>query len=140
MTRSQIEERLARHREAFARRDPDALAATHAADGTFESPAAGTVRGRDAIRGVYKYWYEAFPDFAFTWDAVLIDPPRASFFWKFSGVASGPFFGEVRQGTPVTMPGAAEYVFGDDGIVAARHVFDFSGVLVRAGVMKIKPA
>jgi hypothetical protein len=37
------------------------------------------------------------------------------------------------------MSGAAEYVFGEQGIVSVRHIFDFSQALVGAGVMKIKP-
>jgi hypothetical protein len=37
------------------------------------------------------------------------------------------------------MPGAAEYVFADGLITSVRHVFDFSGVLMRAGVLKVKP-
>ena len=139
MTRETIEERLAAHKEAFARRDIDALAAAHVENGTFESPAVGVVRSRSAIRDVYRYWYEAFPDFLLTWEHALIDPPRASFLWTFDGVAAGPFFGEARPGTRVTVTGAAEYLFTDEGIESARHVFDFSGVLVRAGVLKVKP-
>ena len=37
------------------------------------------------------------------------------------------------------MSGAAEYVFGEQGIVSVRHIFDFSQALVAAGVLKIKP-
>ncbi|CAN5471367.1 hypothetical protein BH23ACI1_BH23ACI1_02730 [soil metagenome] len=139
MTREAIEQILARHQEAFIRRDAEALAATHAPDGSFQSPASGLVTGRDAIRDVYKYWYAAFPDFMFTWEAALIDPPRASFFWTFKGTAAGPFFGDVRPGTPVEMVGAAELVLDGNSIASIRHVFDFSGVLVRAGVLKVKP-
>jgi hypothetical protein len=40
----------------------------------------------------------------------------------------------------VNMLGAAEYRFSEEGIVVARHVFDFSGTLMRAGVLKVKPA
>jgi predicted ester cyclase len=140
MTREAIEQLLVRHQEAFVRRDAAALAATHAPDGTFESPSSGLVTGRDAILDVYRYWYTAFPDFMFTFRSPLIDPPRASFFWSFKGTAAGPFFGDVRPGTAVEMTGAAELVAGEEGIVSIRHVFDFSGVLVRAGVLKIKPA
>lgn len=140
MTRAQIEQRLAEHQAGFTRRDPDALAATHAVDGTFESPAHGLVHGREAIRGVYKYWYGAFPDFTFRWHTPLIDPPRAAVFWMFEGTAAGPFFGDVKAGTPVKMKGAAEFTFGDEGIVAVRHIFDFSALLVSTGVLKIKPA
>ena len=59
---------------------------------------------------------------------------------SFTGTSAGPFFGQVRPGTHVKMIGAAEYTFGDEGIVSVRHVFDFSGVLVATGVLKVKPA
>ena len=139
MTRQAIENLLARHKAAFARRDADALAALHAPDGIFESPAYGVVTGRDAIRDVYRYWYSAFPDFLLTWDHALIDPPRASYLWTFNGTVAGPFFGDVKVGSRVNMMGAAECQLGDDFIVSIRHVFDFSGALMRAGVLKVKP-
>jgi hypothetical protein len=140
MTRSAIEDLLARQKDAFARRDVEALTALHAPDGKFESPAYGLVSGREAIRDIYRYWYAAFPDFLLTWDIVLIDPPRASYFWTFSGTAAGPFFGDVKVGAKIAMIGATESTYGEEGIVLARHVFDFSGTLMRAGVLKVKPA
>ena len=140
MTRATIQQRLAEHQAGYLARSPDALALTHAPDGTFESPAHGLVRGRAAILEVYRYWYAAFPDFMLAWGAPVIEPPRAAVFWTFEGTATGPVFGEVRPGTPIKMLGAAEYTFGDEGIVAVRHIFDFSAVLVTAGVLKIKPA
>jgi hypothetical protein len=73
------------------------------------------------------------------WGAPVIDPPKAAIFWKFEGTTTGPFFGDVRPGTPIKMIGAAEYTFGSEGIVAVRHIFDFSAVLVSAGVLKIRP-
>ncbi|MBA2302443.1 MAG: ester cyclase [Acidobacteria bacterium] len=140
MTRTAIEEVLARQKEAFLRRDADALTRLHAPDGTFESPAYGVVTGRQAIRTVYHYWYTAFPDFLLTWDHALIDPPTASYCWSFAGTAAGPFFGDVKVGSKVSIVGACEATFGDEGILAVRHVFDFSGTLMRAGVLKVKPS
>lgn len=140
MTRDAIEQLLARQKDAFARRDVEALTLTHAEDGLFESPAYGVMTGRTAIRDIYRYWYAAFPDFQLSWDAALIDPPRASFLWTFAGTAAGPFFGDVKVGAKVTMQGAAEYTVSEAGITVARHVFDFSGTLMRAGVLKVKPA
>lgn len=140
MTRDEIQALLARHQAAYVSRDPDALAETHAPDGTFESPAYGVVRGREAILGVYRYWYQGFPDFLLTFERPLIDPPRASFFWSFVGTAAGSFFGEVKPGARITMTGAAEYECSPAGIVIARHVFDFSGMLVKTGALKVKPA
>ena len=139
MTRDEVATQLAEHHAAFGTRDADALAATHAPDGTFESPAHGLVRGRDAIRDVYRYWYGGFPDFSLTWDHPIVEPPRAGVFWLFEGTVAGPFFGDVKAGTHVKMQGAAEYTFGDEGIVAVRHIFDFSQLLVTAGVLKIRP-
>lgn len=140
MTRQAIENLLARQKAAYARRDEAALASLHAPDGIFESPAYGIVTGRDAIRDVYRYWYSAFPDFLLTWDHALIDPPRASYFWTFSGTAAGPFFGDVKIGSRVNMIGASECRTEDDLILSIRHVFDFSGALMRTGVLKVKPA
>ena len=140
MTRSAIADLLVRQQDGFGRRDAEALASLHAPDGTFESPAHGLVTGRDAIREVYRYWYVAFPDFLLTWESALIDPPRASYFWSFTGTAAGPFFGDAKVGSKVTMIGASELVCGEEGIIAIRHVFDFSGTLMRTGVLKVKPA
>jgi predicted ester cyclase len=140
MRHEEVERQLVKHRDGFLARDPDMLASGHAPDGTFESPAAGLVRGRAAIHDVYRYWYAAFPDFMLTWESPIIDPPRAATFWTFEGTSAGPFFGEVRPGTHVRMTGAAEYTFGDAGIVSVRHIFDFSALLVSTGILKIKPA
>ena len=71
MTRGDIEQLLARHKTAYLNRDIEALTACHAPDGSFESPAYGTIRGRDAIREVYRYWYRAFPDLMLTWESAL---------------------------------------------------------------------
>lgn len=139
MTRAEILERLSRHRDAFIRRDADALAADHAADGSFDSPAHGQVHGRAAIRDVYRYWFTAFPDLLLTWESPIVDGDRAAVFWTFSGTSHGPFFGIVGAGSRVELRGAAEYRFGEDGILSVRHTFDFSGMLLKTGVLKVKP-
>ncbi len=140
MTHGDIATLLARHHEAFARHDADTLASQHLPDGTFESPAVGLVRGRKAIAQVYRYWFTAFPDMRFTWATPLIDGDRAALFWTFEGTIEGPFFGVPHAGTHVAMSGAALYTFKDDGILAVSHIFDFSAVLIKAGILKAKPA
>lgn len=140
MTRSDIEAKLERHRASFAQRDVEALANDHAPDGTFDSPAQRRAKGRAAIADVYRYWLNAFPDMAFDWGPPLIDGDRVALFWHFEGTVSGPFYGEVKMGTRIEMDGAAAYVFSEQGILSARHVFDFSGALVKAGALKVKPA
>jgi hypothetical protein len=140
MTRPEIDALLSRHRAAFEQRDAAALAATHTEDGTFESPAAGLVRGRKAIADVYAYWIASFPDMEFTWDDPIVEGDRFALFWQFRGTAAGKYFGEVTPGARVQFPGAGDYRVSPDGIVGVRHVFDFTGSLVNAGVLKVKPS
>jgi predicted ester cyclase len=140
MTRADIITRLERHKAAFANRDAERLANDHAIDGTFESPAHGLVRGRPMILKIYHYWFTAFPDLDLTWDSFLVDGDEAAFFWTLNGTTQGEFFGVARAGTRVHLIGAANYRFSDEGIVVARHVFDFSGMLIKAGVLKARAA
>jgi hypothetical protein len=60
--------------------------------------------------------------------------------WSFTGTTTGPFFGETKVGSKIAMTGATENLYGEEGIVATRHVFDFSGTLMRTGVLKVKPS
>ncbi len=140
MTRDEIVALLERHRAAFKRQDAEALASDHADEGTFESPAHGVVTGRAAICDVYRYWFTAFPDLQITWDEALIDGDRAAVFWRFAGTSRGPFFGVVGAGSRVELRGAAEYGFADGAIQNVRHIYDFSSMLVKTGVLKVKPA
>src|SRR5262245_41782988 len=118
MTRQAILALIQKHSEAFASRDPARLAAGHVEDGTFESQAAGRVRGREAIQGVYSYWLKAFPDLEFTWRDPIIDGDRVALFWHFRGTLSGgEFFGHAQAGARVEFLGAGEYVVSPEGIV-----------------------
>jgi predicted ester cyclase len=140
MTRAEIAELLRHHHECFLNRDPHGLAENHATDGTFESPASGLVRGRPAILALYDYWFRGFPDLLLDWEDEVIEGDRAVFFWKLTGTASGPFYGIIGSGAHVTATGAADYRFGPGGIQSARHVFDWTAVLVATGVLKARPA
>ena len=97
MTRDEIGALLDRHQEAFARRDADALAAQHAEDGTFESPAHGVVHGRAKIADIYRYWFTAFPDLQLHLGPPIVGDDRVAVFWKFAGTAHGPFLRHRRR-------------------------------------------
>ncbi len=139
MTRAEIDAFLINHQVAFASHSAETMAADHAEHGTFYSPAAGHVTGRDKIQKVYEYWLEAFPDMEFTWGPPIVEGDRVALFWHFGGTVAGQFFGEVRPGTRIQMDGAGQYVLSAEGVVSARHVFDFTGALVLAGALKVKP-
>ena len=139
MTRAEVEAFLARHKRSFESRSATVLAADHTEGGTLQTPAEGTVTGRLEIQKVYEFWLTAFPDMVFGWDEPVVEGNRVAFFWDFEGTSSGQFFGDVRPGIPVRFSGAAEYVLSSEGIVNARHVYDFTGALVAAGALKVKP-
>ena len=140
MTRDEIGALLDRHQDAFTRRDADALAGQHAELGTFESPAHGVVHGRSKIADIYRYWFTAFPDLQLTLGPPIVGDGRAAVFWTFVGTVHGPFFGIVGAGTRIEMSGAAEFEIANGEIQSVRHIFDFSGVLMKTGVLKVKPA
>jgi predicted ester cyclase len=140
MTRPEIEAALVRHQANFRARDAAALTLDHAPDGVFESPAHGRVAGRAAIEEMYRYWFEAFPDLTLEWEEPLIDGTRAALFWEFAGTLRGRFFGQGVEGSRITMVGAAEYHVTPDGFTLTRHLFDFSGVLIKSGALRTKPA
>jgi steroid delta-isomerase-like uncharacterized protein len=139
MTRDEIVALFDRHQEAFVRRDADALASQHAEQGILESPAHGVVRGRGKIADVYRYWFTAFPDLRLHLGSPIVGDDRAAVFWTFAGTAHGPFFGIIGAGTRIEMSGAAEYMLADGAIQSVRHIFDFSGVLMKTGVLRVKP-
>lgn len=139
MTRSEVDNLLAAHQESFNSRDAARLARDHAEDGTFHSAAVGLASGRVAIEKVYTYWLTAFPDMSLIWDTPVVEGDRAALFWQFKGTLSGPFFGAEGSGAHVEFPGAAEYILSPQGIVSARHIFDFTGALVAARVLRVKP-
>jgi steroid delta-isomerase-like uncharacterized protein len=140
MGQNEILALLEQHHAAFARHDAPGLAEQHVADGTFESPAVGLVKGREAIAQVYRYWFTAFPDMHFTWGPPLVDDGRAAVFWTLEGTVDGPFFGVPTRGTHVKVTGAGLYTFRDGGIASVSHIFDFSAMLMKAGILKARPA
>ena len=135
MTHADIVSLLERHRDAFKRRDADELAACFSERGSLVSPAHGVVEGRKPIADVYRYWFTAFPDLQVTWDQPIVDGDRAAIFWAFAGTSHGPFFGAVGAGSRIELKGAAEYVFGDDGITSLQYIYDFSAATYPVGTV-----
>jgi steroid delta-isomerase-like uncharacterized protein len=140
MTHEEIIGFFARRRDALARHDAAALAATHAEDGVIESPWAGKVSGREAIEQTYQQWFAAFPDFAFQDEELLIDGHRVAEIATVVGTDTGGFMGLPATGKPFRFPLVFLYTLDDYQIVHDRRIYDFTGMLVQIGVLKAKPA
>jgi steroid delta-isomerase-like uncharacterized protein len=141
MTRQDVEELFARRLQALARRDAVTLGSFHSADGVLESPTAGgTVHGRRAIEEVYRAWFTAFPDVAFSADeALLIDGDRVAQRLTTTGTDSGGFLGLPPTGKAFRVPLVALFTLADHQIVHERRIYDFTGMLIQIGVLKARP-
>lgn len=141
MNRQNVEDLFVRRQQALTRRDAVTLGLLHSADGVLESPTAGgTVHGRDAIEEVYRAWFTAFPDVAFTADeALLIDGDRVAQRLTITGTDTGGFLGLPATGKAFRVPLVVLCALADNQIVHERRIYDFTGMLIQIGVLKAKP-
>ena len=140
MTRSEIVDLIERRAAAFNRRDVAALTAFHAIDGVVESVMAGTVEGRGAIGDLYRTWFTAFPDATIDPGDVVVEGDRAVQVGTITGTDTGGFMGVPATRKSFRMPVVLFSTFHNGEIAYARHLYDFTGLLVQIGVLKAKPA
>ena len=139
MPRDEILALLKRRQAAWAARDPAALAATHAENGTVASPMGGVLEGRAEIERIYRLWMSAFTDIAVQQDDVLIDGDRVVTLSRLSGTHTGEFFGLAPGGRRVEVQVALVMTVANGLVVEERRIYDFTGVLVQVGVIRAKP-
>jgi steroid delta-isomerase-like uncharacterized protein len=140
MTPKEISEFIDRRNEAWNRHDFDALTANHSEDAEVESPLAGSVKGRGAIRAIYNSWFSSFPDVEYYPEHLLIDGNRAVQFVRMIGTQKGEFCGLAPTGKRFDVRCAFLFFFEDGKIVREIRVYDFTSVLLQLGVMRAKPA
>lgn len=139
MTREDVERFLARRERAWFDRDPDALAADHAEDGVVESPTHGRLTTREAIRGVYATWFDAFPDLKFVRNDLIVEDDRAALFFTSTGTHMKPFATIPSSGRQMAIQGVFLMTFRDGLISHEKRYYDSTSLLVQIGVLKAKP-
>jgi len=139
MTREKMIALLDRCRTAMANRDTSALIAAHGENCVVESPTAGGMaKGREAAARVYDAWFSAFPDLAVVGGDMLIDGNRAAHILTLSGTHTGVFLGLPATGKPFKVP-LLWLIEAENGLIThARPFYDFSGVLIQIGLLKVK--
>jgi steroid delta-isomerase-like uncharacterized protein len=141
VTRDEILAVIRRRTAAINRHALGELAALYAADCVIESPlAAGTVEGRQAVTKVHQALFDAFPDLSIAEDRVLIDGDQAAVTGVVAGTYTGGFMGLAPSGNPIRFQVVMVMTFRDGLIVSERRIYDFTGMLVQAGVLKARPA
>ena len=139
MTREEIGQFLQRRQDAWKRHDIEALTLDHAEDCVLDSPLAGKVKGRVAIARLYRALLSSFPDLAFDHTDVVIDEDRVVQIATMTGTNNGGFMDLPPTGKKISFPLVVIFRFKDGLIVEEQPVYDFTGMLVQAGVLKAKP-
>lgn len=139
MTRDQILDLIARWQAAYARRDLATFSAAYAERAVMESPLAGSVSGRDAVKKTNLALLSAFPDSQFTYEPAIVDADHAAIVATVEGTHVGTFLGIEPTGRPFKFSLVFLLDFKDGKIVRDRRVYDFTGFLVQLGVMRARP-
>jgi predicted ester cyclase len=140
MMREEIVALFDRREGAWRSRDAAALAMDHAPDGVVISPTGGVLEGRDDIERIYRVWFNAFADFAFTVEDLLVEGNRVALLGRVTGKHSGEFFGMPATGRRIDVACGFFYRFEGPLIAHERRILDFTGLLVQVGVLRAKPA
>jgi steroid delta-isomerase-like uncharacterized protein len=140
MTRDDILALVERTHQARSARDASALASLHTDTCVMESlTAGGSVTGRAAIARVYDTWFKGFPDLASTYEELIIDGDRVAELSTVAGTDTGGFLGLPPTGKPFQIPMLWLCTVKDGLIAHSRPIYDFTGLLVQIGVLKMKP-
>jgi steroid delta-isomerase-like uncharacterized protein len=139
MTRDQIVAMFERRRAAFDRQDAAALAADYAVDCVVESPTAGSQQGKDAARRVLQTVFDAL-DVTLHQESVIIDGDSVAQVVSIEGRDVGPFLGLAPTGKSFRVAGVFLYDLEGGLIVRERRIYDFAGLLIQVGLLKVKPA
>ncbi len=141
MTRDAIAALIAQRTDALNRHDVAALCDLYAVDCTVHSPmAAGTVKGRQAIRKVYEALFDAFADISYEVERIVIEGNRVAVSGTLRGTSTGGFMGLPASGKAFTVPIVTVGLVAEGVITEERRVYDFTGLLVQAGVLRARPA
>jgi steroid delta-isomerase-like uncharacterized protein len=140
MTREEIEVLFAKRRDAVARLDAQALALLHSERSVVDSPAGGTHTGREAIEHVYRAWFAAFPDFKVLSEQLVLEGDTVAAVMTMAGTDVGGFMGLPPTGRHFQFPGVFVFTVENGEIVREQRIYDFTGMLVQIGVLKVKPA
>ena len=140
MTRDDVRRLFSERQEAWTRRDANALAASHAETGVVTSPMFARVSGRDAIQASYRALFDSFPDWTLTQGEPLVDGDRVAVPFEATATHLGEFMCLPGSGRRFDIQGVMLYALSDGLIVDERRAYDFSGLLIKLGVLRAKPA
>jgi len=140
MTREEISTFIDRHAAGWNLRDPDVLAASHAEDGVVFSPMFHRVEGRSRIRRTYEELFATFPDWELRYADPIVDANRVAVFFSVAATHQGEFLGVPGTGRRCSFEGVSLFQLREDLFIREeRRVYDFTGLLTRLNVLRVRP-
>lgn len=130
---------LERRRDAWSRHDAESLTADYTEDAVLMSPYVGRVVGHAAIADVYRSFFRGFVDLRHIEEALVVENDHIAQFFSISGTHSGDFMGIPATGRPFECHISSLFTLRADKICLERRVYDFSGLLIQIGVLRVKP-
>jgi steroid delta-isomerase-like uncharacterized protein len=130
-----------RHTNAWNRHDTAALCDSHAVDGVVVSPMFARIEGRPKICASYSALFAVFPDWHIRFGTPIREGNRLAVSFTVSATHKGDFMGLPGTGRRCEFEGVSLFELDENLLIREeRRVYDFTGVLTRLGVLKIKPA
>ena len=127
-----------RYFDGWNRRDPAAVLATMAPDGTYSDPTTGGPLGGDAFAGYMRGLFSAFPDVSFEIVSVgQAAPDLVAAQWVMRGTNTGSMYGLPPTGRQVTLEGADFIRMSGDAIRSVSGYFDAGDVPKQLGLQVI---
>jgi steroid delta-isomerase-like uncharacterized protein len=137
--RNATEALLLRWLAAIRQRDIDALVSMVSVDCDVEAMTSPGITGRDAIRRVYREWFNAFPDVAVHAQDTIIEDDRGVMVLTIAGTDMGGFMGLPPTGKAFRMTAVMIFTVLNGQVLRYRSVYDFTGLLAQVGNLKVKP-
>ena len=124
--------------DAWNRRDPPAVLATMAEDGTYSDPGTGGPISGQAFAGYMQGLFAAFPDTSFSIaSAGLAAPDFVAAQWIMRGTNTGSMMGLPPTGKPIELHGADFIRVADGRIRSVEGYFDSRAIPEQIGLRVI---
>lgn len=128
--------------EAFNAHDIDRILAMFTDDAVWQAPSApDPLVGRQPVAALLRGWFQAFPDFCFPPEDVVVyqslDGTKGASHWRVTGTMTGPLDppGFAATGRKFEVHGTCLYEFRDGRFSRHTIVYDSMDMLTQLGLM-----
>ncbi len=141
MTSDLIAAFMSRHAAAWNERDPSALSSHHAVNGVVLSPMFHRVEGRPQILHSYTDLFASFPDWQMRYDEPIESGNRLAVSFTVTATHEGEFMGLPGSGRRCAFEAVSLFRMSPEFLIdEERRFYDFTGLLMQLGVLRVRVA